>query len=93
MATVGPRERPIRIARSDLGKKPALPLQHRRVMHPRNGAERRRFPSPAPLPEAKPCLPAFLDVRHYFAYLDTAKGDRFIDHLRHLIRGCPRSVL
>ena len=34
-----------------------------------------------------------LDVRHYFANLDAFESDRLRNHLRHLTRRSPRSVL
>ena len=39
-------------------------------------------------------LPRFLlNVRHYFANLDALESDRLRNHLRHLIRRSPSSVL
>ena len=36
---------------------------------------------------------SLLNVRHYFANLDAFESDRLRNHLRHLIRRSPSSVL
>jgi hypothetical protein len=38
-------------------------------------------------------LPLYLNVRHYLANLDALESDRLRNHLRHLIRRSPSSVL
>ena len=54
--------------------------------------DRLRMESALVLPYMRP-RPAAATRRDDLAGLDTAKADRFVIHLGHLIRGCPRSIL